>query len=176
MFKKKGFTLIELMTAVSIFAIIMVISMGSIVGIFDANRKSRSLKTVMSNLNLAVESLSKEVRFGTKYHCGGGDVTLPVNCASGDTSLSFLASDGSQITYRLNAGALEKQVGTSGIFVPVTAPELVIDDMGFYVLGAGNTNTLQPKVTIRIKGHSGAGKSRTDFTLQTLVSQRILDI
>ena len=66
---KKGFTLIELMTAMAIFTVIMAISMGSITGIFDANRKSRSLKTAITNLNLAVESMSKEMRFGKNYHC-----------------------------------------------------------------------------------------------------------
>ena len=150
--------------------------MGSIVGIFDSNRKVRSLKTVMNNLNLAVESMSKEMRFGKNYHCGSGTVTTPQNCASGGNLMSFLATDGTQITYRLNNGSIEKQVGTSGDFIAVTAPELVIDNLTFYTLGAGTFNTLQPKVIILIKSHAGTGKNRSDFTLETMVSQRLLDI
>lgn len=172
---KKGFTLIELMTAVSIFIIIMTISMGSIIGVFEANRKSRSLKTVLNNLNLAVESMSKEMRFGKNYHCGSGIVTLPQNCSSGDTLISFLSNDGVQITYRFSGPVIEKQVGT-GAFIAVTAPEIAIDDLTFYTLGAGTGDSLQPKVLIKIKSHAGQGKSRSDFTLQTLVSQRALDI
>ncbi len=172
---KKGFTLVELMTAISIFAIIMTISMGSIISVFDAHRKSRSLKMVMSNLNLAVESMSKEMRFGKNYHCGSGTVTVPQNCSSGGTLMSFLSNDGLQITYRLNGQAIEKQVGSSA-FIAVTASELFVDDLTFYTLGAGTGNTLQPKVLIRIRSHAGAGKSRSDFTLQTLISQRALDI
>ena len=96
---KKGFTLIEIMTSVSVFAIIMVISMGAILGIFEANRKSRTLKAIMNNLNLAVESMSKEMRFGTNYHCGeSGSLTVPQNCPGGDTLVSFLSSEGRQIT------------------------------------------------------------------------------
>lgn len=172
---KNGFTLIELMVAVSIFIIVMTISMGSIVGVFDANRKSRSLKTVLNNLNLAVESMSKEMRFGKNYHCGSGSVTVPQNCPGGDTLMSFLYSDGVQITYRLNNQTIEKQVG-SGNYIAVTAPEIVIDDLTFYTLGAGTENSLQPKVIMKIKSHAGENKGRSDFTLQTLVSQRTLDI
>lgn len=172
---KKGFTLIELMTAVSIFAIVMTISMSSIIGVLDANRKSRSLKTVLNNLNLAVESMSKEMRFGKNYHCGSGTVTEPQNCPSGDTLMSFLSSDTTQITYRFNNGAIEKKVD-DGAYIAVTAPEIVIDNLTFFALGAGTDDSLQPKVIVKIKSHAGTGRGRSDFTLQTLVSQRALDI
>lgn len=173
---KRGFTLIELMVAISIFIIVMTISMGSILNVFDANRKSRSLKTVLNNLNLAVESMSKEMRFGKNYHCGSaGTVTAPQNCASGDIFMSFLSSDSVQITYRFNNQSIEKQVG-SGNFIAVTAPEIIIDDLTFYTLGAGTTDTLHPKVLIKIKSHSGVNKGLSNFVLETLVSQRTLDI
>lgn len=173
----RGFTLIELITALSIFTIIMTISLGSIIGVFDANRKSRSLKAVMNNLNLALESMSKEMRYGKNYHCGSsGDPATPQNCPAGDNNfISFLSSDGVQISYRFNDATIEKQVG-NGPYIRVIAPEVVIDSWTFYTLGAGTTNLLQPKVIIKIQGHSGTIKGRSDFTLQTLVSQRELDI
>ena len=171
----RGFTLIELMTALSIFIIIMTISMGSIISIFDANRKSRSLKTVLNNLNLAVESMSKEMRFGKNYHCGLGIITVPQNCPSGGTLMSFLSSDDLQIIYRLNGTTIEKKIDNE-IYLPVTGPEITIDDLTFYTLGAGTGDSLQPKVIVKIKSHAGIGKSQSNFTLQTLVSQRTLDI
>ncbi len=172
-----GFTLIELMTAVSIFLIVVMISMSAIFGVFDANRKSRSLKNVMSNLNLAVEGMSKEMRFGTKYHCGvSGVSTAPQNCPGGDNYITFLSTNNEQITYRLNGTAIEKDVNGAG-FVPLTAPEVVIEDLKFYVLGAGGSevNFLQPKVEMHVKSRAGSGRSETKFALQTLVSQRMLD-
>ncbi len=171
----RGFTLVELLTAVSIFAVVMTISMGSILSIIDANRKSRNLKSVMTNLNLAIESMSKEMRFGTNYHCGStGSLSQPYNCPSADYSMSFTASDGALITYRFNNHALEKNTASQG-FIPVTAPEVVIDNMIFYTLGAGTDNTLQPKVMTMIKAHAGSGRGRSDFILETMVSQRALD-
>jgi len=170
-----GFTLIEIMTSVSIFAIIMTISMGSILGIFDANRKSRTLKAAMNNINLAIESVSKEMRFGKNYHCGGGMETTPQNCPAGDNLVSFLSSEGEQVAYRLSGTTLEKKVD-NGNYLPVTAPEVVIDSLVFYIVGAGTGNLLQPKVVVKVQGHSGSGDERTNFTLQTLISQRVLDL
>ena len=174
----RGFALIELMVAVSIFIVIMTISMGSIISVFDANRKARSLKTVLNNLNLAVESMSREMRFGKNYHCGSNTVTIPQNCPTGNNLMSFLSSNNVQVTYRLNNKTIEKRVG-NGAYIAVTAPEIVIDSLTFYTRGAGTTppnDILQPKVVVRIRSHAGTGKGRSDFTLQTLVSQRVLDI
>ena len=154
--------------------------MGSILGVFDSNRKSRTLKTAITNLNLAVESMSKEMRYGSIYHCSNNiNVTTPVintpqDCAGGGIVMSFLSSDGEQMTYRLSGTALQLGVDGGG-YVAVTAPEIVIDDLDFYAIGTTPGDFLQPKVIIKIQGHAGTGKSRTDFTLQTLVSQRILD-
>ena len=181
------------MVALSIFIVVMTISMGSIISVFDANRKSRSLKAVLSNLNLAVESMSREIRFGTNYHCDYLDLAVPItdpqDCtypSVGNESISFLSSDGTQITYKLNhlvgpplTREIEKRVGAFGnAWIAVTAPEILINDLTFYVLGAENpSDTLQPKVVIIIKGFAGAeGKGKSDFILQTTVSQRVLDI
>ncbi len=179
---KNGFTLIELMVALSLFIVVMTISMGSIVGVFDANRKSKTLKIALTNLNLAVESMSKEMRFGTRYHCETDPnalppFTTPQNCAGPIPGrlVSFLSSGGVQITYRLNNQIIEKQVGAGG-YIAATAPEIIVDNLTFYTLGAESGDTFQPKVVIKIQSHAGTtGKSRSDFTLQTLVSQRVLD-
>lgn len=175
---KKGFTLIELMVAISIFIIVMTISMSSIIGVFEANRKSKSLKTVLNNLNLAVESMAKEMRFGRNYHCGSVNDTgtSALNCPGGDVRVNFLSSSGVQISYRFIGTTIEKRIGNDA-YIAVTAPEIIIDDLTFYTLGAGTSDTLQPKVIMKIKSHAGAtNKGRSDFTLQTLVSQRVLDI
>ena len=89
--------------------------------------------------------------------------------------MSFLSSDGVQITYRLSGQTIEKKIG-SDVYIAVTAPEIVIDDLVFYTLGAGAGDSLQPKVLVKIKSRAGTGGSQSDLTLQTLVSQRVLDL
>ncbi len=186
---KKGFTLIEIMTAVSIFAVITTISMGSILTVFDVNRKSESIKAVMDNLNLAIESMAREMRFGTNYICEpllpiSGAITAPDPCNDGANSIAFLATDGvTKIVYReTGSGAgIEKSRDGGETFVPVTAPEIAIQELTFFVVGAWPTalegTPLQPKVLMRIRGIAGSKEgTKTDFTIQTLVSQRKLDI
>lgn len=184
----KGFTLIEIMTAVSIFAVVTTISMGSILAVFDVNRKSESVKAVMDNLNLSLESMAREMRFGTNYICSPtlpmtGTISSPANCNTGDTSVAFLATDKTtKIVYRQTASGLgiEKSRDGGQNFVPVTAPEIRIEDLKFFVLGTSasvsETPPQQPKVLIRIRGEAGSKEgTKTKFTIQTLVSQRWLD-
>ena len=175
---KSGFTLIEMMTAVSIFLIIMVMSMGSIISILDANRKSELLRSIMNNLNLTIESMSREMRFGKSYHCGSsGNITLPQNCTSSPADfISFLSSDNEQIVYRQNGSRIEKSLNGGSTYVEVTAPEVVIDELAFNVLGSVVGDTLQPRVIMKIRGHAGAQGEETNFTIETLVTQRLQDI
>lgn len=177
--KNSGFTLIELMTAVSIFLVIMTISMGSILGVFDSERKSSSLRAVMGNLNFAIESMSKEARFGRNYHCGSsGTITSPQDCGSGSNFLSFLSSEGDQISYQHDTTnqRVEKMVNGS-TWIDVTPPEVVIEDLDFYVIGTTVGDDVQPRILVRIDGYAGGtGEARSDFVLQTLITQRALDI
>lgn len=66
---KKGFTLVEMIVALGIFAVVALVAVGALGRIVDANRKSQSLKSAINNLNFALESISREVRVGTAYNC-----------------------------------------------------------------------------------------------------------
>jgi prepilin-type N-terminal cleavage/methylation domain-containing protein len=186
---KKGFTLIEIMTAVSIFLVVMTISMGAIIGVFEANRKAESLKIVMDNLNQSLEAASREIRFGKTYHCEVGatpvninnSFDIPQNCAGGGKFIAFRNSAGELTAYRVKDLVLEKSIN-DGPFVMLTAPEIRIDSTGmnFYVTGAqpiSSGDYLQPRVLIKLRGRAGfAGTTaRVDFSVQTTVSQRTLD-
>jgi prepilin-type N-terminal cleavage/methylation domain-containing protein len=178
-----GFTLIELMTALSIFAIIMTISMGSILGIFNANRKSESLKTVMDNLNFSLETMAREIRFGKNYHCGSsGTLTSPQDCTLGGNFMTFFGLDGRQIIYRYSGTSIQKSVDGGTTYINVTAPEANITGLQFIVVGsepstAASNDRNQPRVFLQVKGYAGSKvDTRSSFILQTLVTQRARDI
>ena len=68
---------------------------------------------------------------------------------------------------------------SSDPFIPITPPEIDIDMVksGFWVTGAENEPIpVQPKVTIVLVGTVRIGNASTEFSLQTTVSQRLLDI
>jgi prepilin-type N-terminal cleavage/methylation domain-containing protein len=100
--KKAGFTLIEIMVAVTIFAIVMVTAIGSVLSITNSNRKAQTLNSVISNLNFAVDSMVRDVRTGFQYNCGS--TSLPSSGSqdcSGGSSLSLISSSGQYLRYYL---------------------------------------------------------------------------
>ena len=62
-----GFTLVELMVAVAIFTIVATTAGSALMGIISANKKARSIQSAMNDVNLALESVSKDMRMGTDY-------------------------------------------------------------------------------------------------------------
>ena len=170
---KRGFSLIEMMVAVTLFSMVMLIGVGALLSLIDANKKAQALNSVMNNLNFAVESMSRNLRVGTNYNCGGGP-----DCTSGGTSVSFISSKGENIVYQYNSS--EKRIEISkdgGAYVTITAPEVTIDDFAFLVKGASSSDNLQPRIVIKIRGTAGVKeKIKTSFNLQTTVSQRVIDL
>jgi prepilin-type N-terminal cleavage/methylation domain-containing protein len=175
--KNKGFTLIELMVSVSIFSLVMVISMGSIVTVLDANRKSQNLRAVMDNLNSSLEGMTRTMRFGTNYHCGTtGTLSQPLDCPGGSNSLTVLSFSGVQTTYSLSGGRIIRN-DTSGNYY-VTSPNIIVQNLTFWVFGSSPYpgNLLQPRVIVLITGYSGSDlDTRSSFSLQTTISQRKID-
>jgi len=173
----KGFTLVELMVSVSIFSLVMVISMGSILTVLDANRKSQNNRAVMDNLNSSLEGMTRQIRFGINYHCGTtGVLSQPQDCSNGGNSLTLLSQTGVLVTFSLSGGRIVRNDG--GINYYVTSPDIIVENLTFWVFGSspysGNLN--QPRVIVLIRGYSGSDSdTRSSFSLQTTISQRQID-
>ena len=177
----RGFTLIEIMVAVSVFVLVMVISSGAIISIFNANQKSKTLRSVMDNLNLTMESMTRTIRFGTNYHCGATTpppTTSPLDCGSpGSSTLTVRAVDGTQVTYSLSGGRIIRTI--SGVNYFMTSPDVTISKLAFRVYGSPPYPDLfQPQVIIVVAGSVGPSNkplSQSTFNLQTTISQRVFD-
>jgi len=184
-FKKNcGFTLVEMLIAVSLFVVIVTFSLGAIITIFDANKKAQSSKTVVDNLNLSLENMSRTVRFGSNYHCGlsgpssssGGSLSSPNNCSAGDTALA-VTFKGSVKIFRLNGTAIQISNDSGGTYTNITSSETVIQYLKFYVFGSDSSDAEQPYVVAVIKGYVGKNPTtQTTFFIETTMSQRTLDI
>ncbi len=150
----------------------MTMGIGSLLSMIDVNRRAQSLKVVINNVNLAVESMSREIRTGYDYNCGslaGGD------CNSGDTSLYFTSSGGENIVYRFNNDSIEKSIDGSA-FISIVASDITVTDLTFYVLGTDAGDDLQPRTAMVVNAHTGTITSESvDFGLYTTISQRKLD-
>lgn len=93
MFMKKktpiaGFTLIEVLISLLIFSIIITIAVGALFSMVDAGEKSRSINSVMENLDTALETMAETVRSGSNY----AGYSAVVNGSSAGTCSSLPSS------------------------------------------------------------------------------------
>ena len=194
--QKKGFTLIEMLVAVFIFSIVMVIAVGAIFNIVNANKTSQGLKSVLDNLDSALNDMSSSIRYGTNYHCdaSSGTITTAQSCTPSQpyaTSFSFLNKDNLQVTYRFNSSDPTNQkiqecygstctLSNSSGWIDLTSPDVNIQNLYFYVAGAtagvsGLTtgdNVTQPQVLITLNGAAKNGPNKSSFNIETMVTQR----
>jgi len=185
----RGFTLVELMVSTSIFVVIMLMAMGSLLVASDSARKSQALRFAMDNVSFAMEDMSRSLRVGKDYQCVNGAVALlgiPNNDPSDNCPLSGLTGGGAIIftppspsivrgtAYKL-AGVgpytLQKCDSVSGC-LNITAPEVNISLLRFFVEGSSTVDNLQPTIHIIMKGTVTVKGQPTSFAIQTMVTQR----
>ena len=177
----------EMIVSVGLFIIVMTIALTAILSMINANRKAQSLKSVMNNLNLALENMSRDIKFGKDYYCGSGPLADPplinarLDCFSGSPGnlLSYTSKSGLQVVYRLNGTKIERSISpnSGGAWVPATAPapEITINSLKFIVQGSRVGDDLQPTVIMVISGFAGGRTTKSDFSIQTTISQRVPD-
>jgi len=195
--KTKGYTIIETMIAVSLFIVIVLSGMGSLLNANLLYQKSGNMRSIMDTLSFIMEDMSRNIRTGYHYRCyfnvnGTIDplaVNIPRSCPTG-WGLAFEAANGNTVpnsdqwvyyigTYNGKAGIF-KSVDGSASFVQLSPDEVTVDLTAsqFSVLGAEASpgNQQQPLVTIKLVGTINVKNVVTPFSLQTSVSQRLLDL
>lgn len=192
--KTKGFTLIEIMVATSIFMVIMLIALGALISSSDTAKKSQALRSAMDNVNFAMESMTRSLRMGSDYTCviSGDSISIPAaanaDCALGGGAIVFTPADhaaGSRnAAYTLNPRG-------DGTFVlrrctpnPITnaiecidmvSRDVDVQTLKFFVNGVNGTDPfdkIQPSVYIIIKGTVTVKGVPNTFAIQTMASQR----
>jgi type II secretory pathway pseudopilin PulG len=178
-----------MIVSIGLFSIVMVVCITALLSVIDANRKAQAVQSVINNLNIAVDGMVRSIRQGSNYRCGSSSPSNP-NCAGGGSAVYFEAYGGSTSTtgddwvyaFATDENGIGRiyrsESGTLSDARPVTAPEVSIEDLEFYVLGATRGDGEQPKVMIVIKGTAGSEKAtvQTTFHVQATAVQRILDI
>lgn len=207
---KKGFTLIEMIVVVGIFSVVMTIAMGAIFTVVSANKSAQALASVIDNLNSALDTMSRNTRFGTNFQCeadSSGNITRTRQSFCEDTEGSswfglvpyepgmgvnrkvqpltiykFVKPAGSTTgsIYRCQAAratdpTFKVNPTVSDGCMLVTAPEVQIEKLSFYVDGT-TAGAEQPRIFMLVQGSVPAGTTKQPFYIQTLISQRTLNI
>jgi Tfp pilus assembly protein PilW len=172
------------MISTAIFVTIIVSAVGSLLVSNQTNKKSEQLRLAMDNVNFAIESMTRTIRMGSDYSCGGSLSSYsPTNCEEGQGSIAFspatnMTWNGSDlISYRVSynsdfdVNSLERCDSGSGSCIAITSESIDIEELKFFVNGVGD-DEVQPSVLILIKGTAKVGDSSSSFAVQTLASQR----
>lgn len=170
--RKFGFTLLEMVVSFGIFAVVIVIAVGAMLAINNAQIKASNIQNIQDNLRFAVESMTKEMRTGKSFLPFGGS---PPAYAG----LTFTRSDSSQVGYCLDGAALKKISGSSqncSLGSAVSGTNVIVEQLVFYVLGQSpGPLDGQPRITVSLRARSADPKLATFFRLQTTVTQRERD-
>lgn len=123
--RNNGYSLIETIVAVSIFSIIVLIGLSSLINANSAGNKGKDLRNIIDNFNFAVEDMSRNIRDGYHYHCGDAvNIGVPQSCNPANSPrILFLensssgneAIDTDQIGYKFSKVDSATTCGDTGI-------------------------------------------------------------
>jgi len=173
--KKRGYTLVELIVAVGLFAIIMTLASGAYIVMIDITRQAQDKATGINNLSFALETMTRNIRTGTNYNCNGsGD-------CNGAGSFSFADPNGETITYSISGSTIWQKKGSNAPSVLTDPLSVNISSLLFHVSGTAPLsagNHAQPYVTITVSGSvsSGPGKALQSFAVETGAAMRGSDL
>jgi len=197
-----GFTIIETMIAVSLFIIIVMAGMTALLNANLLHQKSQGLRSIMDNLSFVMEDMSKNLRTGYNFHCISANTnsfspSILSTAESGqscwgiafESATGITSDEDDQWVYYISNGKIFKatnapysdaETDPSTAFVQLNPDEIVIDAAasGFSILGAEPPpgDDQQPLVIIRLVGKIFYKNVETPFSLQTAVSQRLIDV
>jgi prepilin-type N-terminal cleavage/methylation domain-containing protein len=184
-----GFSLVEVLVAIVIFSVVMLIAIGALVSIIDLNKKARSQKQALNNLNSALESMTRTIRDGTNYYCDYSanpatydfekDISAGNPCPLGPPDANVFVFDSflTRTAYFEFGGQIMRYKTGEGS-VAMTAPDVSIEDLSFRTIVYTDSVTIptaQPNVLITVRGRAGINNpvTETDFSLQSTVSERL---
>ncbi|MBI3632993.1 MAG: type II secretion system protein [Candidatus Vogelbacteria bacterium] len=179
--RNAGFTLIEIMVSISIFTVVMLITMGALLSLNDSSRKAQALRTVIDNLNFSVEDMNRKIRTGDSYECLKASDIVNLSTVTKTTTPNCPGAAGEAVLLRTQDQQDGKPVwiayifykdlttGKGGIYLrsgvsnspttvdltpymlAITSPEVDIKRAEFRVVGSGSVKT-KPMIIVNITG------------------------
>ena len=194
-----GVTLVEMIVAIGLFTIVTFLVMSAFLTVISADRHSRGLRIATDNLNLALEDMSRRIKTGTQYNCGGGTGTNDCvdpgpSWGAGKEIFEFIDQEDDRIKYQRGVGPGPLVGGGCGAVWPsgqgcivrvkdfssavATSPEIDIKDLKFWVYGSSEAaKNIQPFVRILVGGSVKASATdNPEFQIETMITQREMDL
>ena len=173
--KGEGFTLMEMLVAVTLFSIVITICLGIFISSLQANKTFIRMQKVQNDIRYLIDIISKEIRLGTidyDYNGYAGNITNPVSI------LALRDSSNDSVYFRFNNKAV--QMGFDDInWSDLTTTNIEIESMDFYIIPSSNPFTAnpetvaQPMVLLYLHAYyNEAGSMDGNLRIQTVISSR----
>jgi prepilin-type N-terminal cleavage/methylation domain-containing protein len=106
-----GFTLIEMIVSLGLFSVVVTVAVGALLVLVATNRQLQGEQSVMTNLAFALDSMTREIRTGTRYYCDSAGSTGGPNNIFNDANDIDVVLSGSSIRdcHNGNSGAQRYQ-------------------------------------------------------------------
>lgn len=194
-FKQKnnnaGFTLIELMVAISLFTMLVTIGIGALLNANAVHKKNQKIRSLMDNLSFIMEDMSTNIRTGSDYNenISNTDMTeFSFINHNDDTNplwkYSFVEENNVVNLYKSTPGhddVYRLTSDTSDDATLINPTEIIFDyGSGFDIIGAEKESVAhdaqQPYVIIKLSGVIKYKDDTIPFSIESSVSQRLVDI
>lgn len=171
-----GFTMIELLVAMGLFAILSGIVAGSFIGILRTQKTVLSLIAANDNANLAMEQMAREIRTGRNFSVSGDEKELCfVNALDQLVDYKFDSAPAEQNIKR-GTGSISDDCRRLSNFSAITASGIRIKSLNFYLHNTDSFGGPTPSlitVALKVAGLRGLLEN-IEINLDTSISSRIL--
>ena len=194
---KKGFSLIEILVSVGLFAVIIVACSKLFALTIAGQRFTLRFQDVLNETSYVMEYMSKAIRMGKKeLNCASKSDPSSCNCLQNKGyGYNYEINEGkNQITFvnynqrcqrfylDVGEGVIKEALANSAAgltdsanIADLTSDDLLINSFKFNLFGDGQYNNYQPRVTMFLDVER-QGEEHTEVKVQTSVSQRNLDV
>ena len=166
----KGFTILEMLIAVTIFTLVVASASGLFVSSLKAQRSTLAYQQLLDQTSYLMEYMSRAVRMAKKDITGACTGTAKLNYVFSGQCLKFMNyKNPSQCQQFCLVGS--RIVDENGNYL--TASDLKVTSFNVSLSGQTQSDDLQPKVTVLLNIQ---GRENSKIKIQTTISQRNLDI
>jgi prepilin-type N-terminal cleavage/methylation domain-containing protein len=174
----RGFTLIEITVAATIFAI----AMSAIASLFVASvRGQRNIvahQNLADNTRVVLEQMSRQIRMAQRDESGSCTGEAGTTYTASGTNLKFIDYRGNCLTYEIFLTKIRMRQNTGRTFLDLTSDDIRVNRLNFDVRGRSSQDGEQPRVTIVIEAEAAGAIPETSpgIALETTVSPRNIDV
>lgn len=175
---KRGFTVVEQIVAMSLFSILLAISVGVFIHALRTERAITASISVNNNASLTLEQIAREARTGSSFCVDASNNDI---CAAGGSpnefkELKFVNAAGENISYALDNGKIVRDAAEdSNPPAPITANNVNIKKLSFFLRGQHQSDKKNPRITVVLQiSTAGISFLNSTINLETTVSPRVL--